>query len=156
MLHLAQVQKNPNSGKVELQLLAHQESEGDWLVSDSQCIPLDEGKAKEVGEGMLVLVKLGEQSHLMSIEDATEWVVTLVSQYFPLKQEEENWRQDLTSQSQDLTRRNLEIETRTEQIQELEEKLKQEKEIIESRWLQIQALEEKLKQEKEELEGDNK
>jgi predicted RNase H-like nuclease (RuvC/YqgF family) len=44
----------------------------------------------------------------------------------------EQWRQDLTLQSQDLTRRHLEMEARREQIQTLEEDLKREKQQLEA------------------------
>lgn len=148
MLHLAQVHKNPHSGKMELQLLACQQAEDEWVVSNSETLSVEEGTVQEIREGMLVLANIDENPQVKSIKDASDWVLGLVRQYCSLKQEEEQWRQDLTLQSQDLTRRNLEIETRTEQIQALEEKLKQEKEVLETRWEQIQQLEAKLKQQK--------
>ena len=128
MLHLAQVHHNPSLDRLELQLLAYQESPGNWVVRDSELIPIAEEIAQDMKEGMLVLANIDDCSQNMTIENATDWVVNLLRENFALKQEEENWRRDLTLQSQDLTRRNLEIETRTEQIQQLEEKLKQEKE----------------------------
>jgi uncharacterized protein (DUF3084 family) len=69
-------------------------------------------------------------------------VLDLVQQYLSVGvtptflQEEaertEQWRQDLTLQSQDLTRRHLEMEARREQIQTLEEDLKREKQQLEA------------------------
>ncbi len=132
MLHLAQVRHNPDLGKLELQLLAHQESSGNWVVKDSELIPVAEEMTPDLKEGMLVLANVDDCPQAITIENAADWVVNLLTEYFALKQEEENWRRDLTLQSQDLTRRNLEIETRTEQIQQLEEKLKQEKEALEN------------------------
>ena len=146
MLHLAQVCNNPHSDKIELQLLAHQESEGNWVVSNLEFISIDEEMSQDIQAGMLILANIDDKPRIISIESAADWVLELVKQYFPLKYEEEKWRQDLTLQSQDLTRRNLEIETRTEQIQALEEKLKQEKEALEIRREQIQQLEKQLKQ----------
>ena len=128
MLHLAQVHHNASLNRLELQLLAYQEALGNWVVRDSELIPVSEEIAQDMKEGMLVLATIDDCSQNITIENATDWVVNLLQEHFTLKQEEENWRRDLTLQSQDLTRRNLEIETRTEQIQQLEEKLKQEKE----------------------------
>ena len=146
MLHLAQVCNNHHLDRMELQLLAHQESEGNWVLSNLECISIDEEMSQDVQAGMLILANIDDKPRIISIENAADWVLELVKQYFPLKYEEEKWRQDLTLQSQDLTRRNLEIETRTEQIQQLEEKLKQEKEALEIRREQIQQLEKQLKQ----------
>lgn len=146
MLHLAQVCNNPHSGRMELQLLAHQESEENWVLSNLEFISIDEEMSQDVQAGMLILANIDDKPRIISIESAADWVLELVKQYFPLKNEEEKWRQYLTLQSQDLTRRNLEIETRTEQIQALEEKLKQEKEALEIRREQIQQLEKQLKQ----------
>ena len=128
MLHLAQVHHNASLNRLELQLLAYQEALGNWVVRDSELIPVSGEIAQDMKEGMLVLATIDDCSQNITIENATDWVVNLLQEHFTLKQEEENWRRDLTLQSQDLTRRNLEIETRTEQIQQLEEKLKQEKE----------------------------
>ena len=128
MLHLAQVHHNASLNRLELQLLAYQEALGNWVVRDSELIPVSGEIAQDMKEGMLVLATIDDCSQNIAIENATDWVVNLLQEHFTLKQEEENWRRDLTLQSQDLTRRNLEIETRTEQIQQLEEKLKQEKE----------------------------
>ena len=151
MLHLAQVCHNPNSDNLELQLLAHQKPDGNWILSNLEFVPIDEEMSQDVQAGMLMLANIDENPRIISIENAASWVLELVKQYFPLKHEEEQWRKDLTLQSQDLTRRNLEIETRTEQIQQLEEKLKQEKEALENRREQIQQLEEQLKQQRQEL-----
>lgn len=152
MLHLAQVCHNPHANNLELQLLAHQKSDGNWVLSNLEFVPIDEEMSQNIQAGMLILANIDENPRIISIENAANWVLELVKQYFPLKYEEEQWRKDLTLQSQDLTRRNLEIETRTEQIQQLEEQLKQEKEALESRREQIQQLEEQLKQQRQELE----
>src|SRR4028119_2019004 len=153
MLHLAQVQNNESVGGVELQLLARQQSENSWAVINQinpESIPLP--KTDPLSVGLLVLVELSDTQEVLSIQHATDWVFDFVQKYLTtgvtptFLQEEaertEQWRQDLTLQSQDLTRRNLELEARREQLQTLEEELKQEKQ-------QLQVLEEELKQEKQ-------
>lgn len=135
MLHLAQVQKNTTSGKTNLVLLAAQKNNNVWEVQDLEPVPYDQ---RNLSEGMLVLVSLGENCQILEIKDAKNWVVSLVQQYLtvPMTPEFieaerarlEQWRRELTSQSQDVTRLRLEIETRREQLQELEASLKLEKE----------------------------
>ena len=88
-------------------------------------------------EGMLVLVELSPQGEVLSLQDATTWVLDLVKTYLTsgvtpefLKAEterSEQWRQSLTLQNQDLSRRSLEVEARREQIQALEESFKRDK-----------------------------
>ena len=153
MLHLAQVQNNDSAGGVELQLLARQNPEHTWAVINPESIPLT--NSKSLNEGLLILVDLSENREILSIHQAKDWVLDFVQKYLTIEvsptflQEEaervEQWRQDLTLQSQDLTRRNLELDARREQLQTLEEELKQEKQ-------QLQVLEEELKQEKQKLE----
>ena len=137
MLHLAQVRRNSTSGKMELQLLAHQKSEFAWAVSESIVLPFEEEEF--LNEGLLLLVELCENSHIINVREAKDWVINLVKQYLTkdlitpafIEAEQlkiEQWRQELTSQSQDLTRLRLEIETRREQLQELEANLRLERE----------------------------
>ncbi|MEC4983242.1 MAG: hypothetical protein SAJ37_10390 [Oscillatoria sp. PMC 1068.18] len=157
MLYLAQVQKNPTSGTMELALLAYRkEAENLWEIGaadgflspiaiEKLAIPIASADtvslAKEYfqREGFLVLVEMSSDREIVSVKEAKDWLVGLVQKYLTrelltpefLEQEEarvEQWRQELTQQSQEITRRNLEIETRQEQIQQLEENLKQEKE----------------------------
>lgn len=136
MLHLAQVRRNSTSGKKELQLLAHQKSEYVWVINDSTVLPFEQ---EEFVEGMLLLIELGENSLIISAKEAKDWVLGLVKQYLTkdwispafIEAEQtriEQWRRELTSQSQDLTRLRLEIETRREQLQELEANLRLERE----------------------------
>lgn len=161
MLHLAQVQNNESAGGVELKLLARQNSEQTWAVINPECIPLTDSNS--LNEGLLTLVDLSEEQEILSIEQAKDWVLDLVEKYLTIEvnptflQEEaervEQWRQDLTLQSQDLTRRNLELEARREQLQTLEEELKGEKQKLEQSQQQLQAQEEELKHEKEKLQA---
>lgn len=160
MLHLAQVQPNESAGGVELQLLARHNPEHTWAVINPETIPLNNNKS--LHEGLLILVDLSENYEILSIQPAKDWVLDLVQKYLTIEvnptflQEEaervEQWRQDLTLQSQDLTRRNLELEARREQLQTLEEELKQEKQQLEQSQQQLQVLEEELQQEKQKLE----
>jgi hypothetical protein len=145
MLHLAQVQNNESVGQVELRLLARQQSENSWAVISPEDIPLTD--TNSLSEGLLVLVELSENQEIQSVQPAKDWVLDLVQKYLSIGitpaflQEEaertEQWRQDLTLQSQDLTRRHLEMEARREQIQTLEEDLKREKQQLEAMAAQL-------------------
>ena len=137
MLYLAQVQKQKLSSQVELCLLAHQQTTYKWEV-DEQGKLMSIAEAIDLPEGMLVLVELSPQGEVLSLQDATTWVLDLVKTYLTsgvtpefLKAEterSEQWRQSLTLQNQDLSRRSLEVEARREQIQALEESFKRDKE----------------------------
>ena len=137
MLYLAQVQKQKLSGQVELRLLAHQQTTYKWGVDEQENLI---SVAEEIAfpEGLLVLIELSPKGEMLSIQDATTWVLDLVKTYLIsgvtpefLKAEterSEQWRQSLTLQNQDLSRRSLEVEARREQIQALEESFKRDKE----------------------------
>lgn len=148
MLNLAQVQKNPNSGKLELQILAYQIDDSVWEVDNSTVIPLAEPNS--LIEGSLVLLEKEADNVIFNIKPATDWVLSLLQKHLTknsvspqfiaaeqLKIEE--WRQEITVQNLELNRRFLEIETRREQLQELEQSLKQEQE-------QLQLMADRLKQ----------
>ena len=131
MRHLAQVQINPLTGHQQLLVLSHEQEDGSWQVGDRLEISFD---VDSFAVGMLVIVKLDDSNKIVSIHNATDWLLDVVKQHFAkgvitpdfiLKEQAkiETWRQEITSQSQDLTRRQLEIETRREQLEELEKKL---------------------------------
>ena len=137
MLYLAQVQKQKLSGQVELRLLAHQQTTYKWEVDEQEKL-ISVAEAIAFPEGVLVLIELSPQGEMLSLQDATNWVLDLVKTYLTsgvtpefLKAEterSEQWRQSLTLQNQDLSRRSLEVEARREQIQALEESFKRDKE----------------------------
>ena len=137
MLYLAQVQKQKLSGQVELRLLAHQQTTYKWEVDEQEKL-ISVAEAIAFPEGVLVLIELSPQGEMLSLQDATTWVLDLVKTYLIsgvtpefLKAEterSEQWRQSLTLQNQDLSRRSLEVEARREQIQALEESFKRDKE----------------------------
>jgi hypothetical protein len=154
MLYLAQVKTNSDSGALELQLIARQQSEYIWDICPSQTLPLNDKPqaTRNLGEGALVLVELDEDRQAIAIENAKDWIVNLIIEHLSktsispefVRQEQqriEQWRQEIAAQSLDLTRRYLEVETQREQIEELEASLKLEREQIELRWQQIQELE---------------
>jgi hypothetical protein len=149
MLYLAQVQKKEISGEISLQLLACQNSDETWAMLFQETVltlPPDCDR-NVLNEGMLVLADIGENSKILYIQAATNWVLELVEKYLTtgftpdfLQQEAqkaEGWRQSLTLQSQELSRRFIEVEARREQIQNLEAKLQQEKELLESTIAQL-------------------
>lgn len=136
MLYLAQIRKGL-SNQLDLRLLAYQEAEYRWEINNEEkIIRVDEEFT--FPEGTLVLVELSPKNEMLSIQDATNWVLDLVKTYLTcgvtpafLKAESERseqWRQTLTLQNQELSRRSLEVEARREQIQALEESFKRDKE----------------------------
>ncbi|MFM2314063.1 MAG: hypothetical protein RLZZ04_3339 [Cyanobacteriota bacterium] len=137
MLYLAQVEINPNSAEIQLQVLARQESEYVWSVDNSQTLFLT--KESSLCGGVLVLVEIGQDHQIISIQDAKEWILSVLQQHLTknainpqfIKTEQskvEKWRQEITAQNLELNRRALEIETRREQLQELEQELKRDRE----------------------------
>ncbi|PSB06970.1 hypothetical protein C7B69_23785 [filamentous cyanobacterium Phorm 46] len=149
MLYLAQVQKKEISGEISLQLLACQNSDETWaMLFQETVLTLPPDFTQNVlNEGMLVLTDISENSQVLHIQTATNWVLELVQKYLTtgftpdfLQQEAdkaEGWRQSLTLQSQELSRRLIEVEARREQIQNLEAKLQQEKQLLESSIAQL-------------------
>ncbi len=133
MLHLAQVQQNQISDEPELKILATQESETSWSLPTKEFI-LSIPHSKNLHEGLLVLVETNEKQVVTNIQSARNWVLDFVEKYLTLgitpgflQQEAarvEEWRKDLTLQSQELGRKQWEMEARREQIQALEEELK--------------------------------
>ncbi|TVQ13294.1 MAG: hypothetical protein EA368_02465 [Leptolyngbya sp. DLM2.Bin27] len=154
MQYLAKVQKKAFLGGAELLLLAEQTSESTWALLSSARV-VETTRLLAFQEGNLVLVELDNLNQIVSVQDATPWVLGLVEQYLvygvtpeALEQEierAERWRQSLTLKSQEVDRRALETAARRDEIQELERSLKQEREELEGRW---QAME-KLKDESE-------
>jgi hypothetical protein len=137
MLYLAQVEINPESAEIQLQVLARQESEYVWSVDNSQTLFLT--RESSLGGGVLVLVEIGHQQQIISIQDAKDWILSILQQYLTknainpqfIETEQskvEKWRQEITAQNLELNRRALEIETRREQLQELEQELKRDRE----------------------------
>lgn len=160
MLHLAQVQKNESVGEVELLLLARLQSENSWaVIKPEKKVPLTNTDSLQLG--WLVLVDLAENQEVLHIQNAKDWVLDVLLKYLTtgvtpgvLSEEAERaeeWRKDLTQQSQDLTRRNLEVEARREQIQTLEEDLKREKQQLEREKQQMELMSEELALEKQKL-----
>ncbi|MGB3292180.1 MAG: hypothetical protein WBB01_04190, partial [Phormidesmis sp.] len=87
---------------------------------------------------VLVLLELDADDKVVAVEDATQWVLDFISEYLTLGltpkalEEEleraEQWRQSLTLQSQEVRRRALETAARRDEIQNLEKRLKLERE----------------------------
>ncbi|MBD1826159.1 hypothetical protein NDI47_25295 [Microcoleus vaginatus GB1-A2] len=156
MLYLAEVQNQDILGEWALQLLACQNSDDTWaILTEESFLRLPKDLAQNqinsatnvLNEGMLVLADIDENSNVLHIQSATNWVLELVEKYLTtgftpdfLQQEAhkaEGWRQSLTLQSQELSRRLIEVEARREQIQNLEAKLHQEKQLLESSIAQL-------------------
>ena len=149
MLYLAQVQKKEILGEISLQLLAGQNSDETWaMLFEETVLTVPPDLAQNVlNEGVLVLADIGENSLILNIQAATNWVLELVDKYLTTgftpdflqleAQKAEDWRQSLTLQSQELSRRSIEVEARREQIQNLEAKLQQEKQVLESTIAQL-------------------
>lgn len=160
MLHLAQVQNNESVGGVELQLLARLQAENSWaVIKPEKNVPLT--NTDSLQPGCLVLVELSENQEVLNIQHAKDWVLDFVQKYLTIgvtpgalseeAERAEQWRKELTMQSQDLTRRNLEVEARREQIQTLEEDLKRDKQQLERKTQQMELMREELALEKQKL-----
>ena len=105
-------------------------------------------KDSSLGTGVLVLVETNREGKIVSIQNAKEWVLSILqqhltknaidSQFIQTEQDKvERWRQEITAQNLELNRRALEIETRREQLQELEQELKQEREELNKQQAQL-------------------
>ena len=146
MLYLAQVENNPESEEIQLQVVARQESEYVWKVDNSEIFPLT--KDSSLCVGVLVLVETNLERQIVSIQNAKEWILSVLQQHLTENaidpqfiQAEQNkvekWRQEITAQNLELNRRALEIETRREQLQELEQELKKEREELSKQETQL-------------------
>jgi hypothetical protein len=141
MQYLAKVHTKSSLGNTQLQLLAVNTNEHVWeLILPAKVITT----AREISfnEQVLVLLELGGDEKVIAAKDATEWVMDFISDYLTLGltpkglEEEleraEQWRQSLTLQSQEVRRRALETAARRDEIQNLEKRLKLEREAMES------------------------
>ena len=142
MRYLAKVHIKSGPGVTQLQLLAANVAEHVWepitpykVMSTHKDIPFNEQS--------LVLIDLVDEKTVVAVQDATDWVMGFVSEYLAqgltpngLKEEverAEQWRQSLTLQSQEVRRRALETAARRDEIQNLEKRLKVEREMLESK-----------------------
>ncbi|MGB7086785.1 MAG: hypothetical protein WBD47_14600 [Phormidesmis sp.] len=143
MQHLAKVHTRSTISGTQLELLAANTcGEYTWelisppkMLTTSQDVPFN--------EQALVLLDLDADEQVTAVKDATEWVLDFVSEYLTLGltprdfQEEldraEKWRQSLTLQSQEVRRRALETAARRDEIQNLEKRLKLEREPLDSK-----------------------
>lgn len=147
MLYLAKVSLARETGEVALQLLARQKSEHHWVLSTNRHSIAVPNEKCPYGDGVLVLAQLTSERHVESVDNATDWVLSIIEKYLLtgiapdiLHQEAERaeeWRKDLTLKTQDLARRALELETRRDQIQELEKKLESERQQLEAMRLKV-------------------
>jgi len=140
MLCLAQVETKEFVDQAELRILARQRSEHAWaIVNEQDTVSCD--KANHYALGSLVLLTLSDTREVLDISDVKDWLLDIVKTLLVtgmtpqfLQQEferTEQWRQNLTLQSQELDRRVLELEARREQLEQLEETLKREKKQME-------------------------
>ena len=140
MQHLAKVCHTTSEGALVLQFLARQLEDYLWELSigDQEVLST---LPVTFNEGTLVLVELDESNQVVDIQEATDWILDLVSQFLTqgvtpqfFHQEverAEQWRQSLTLQSQEIRRRALETAARRDEIQALEKKLRLEQEELE-------------------------
>ncbi len=90
MLYLAEVQNQKILGEPALQLLACQNSDDTWAILTEESfltLPKDfdrnqiNSATNVLNEGMLVLADIGENSKVLHIQSATNWVLELVEKY---------------------------------------------------------------------------
>ncbi|MEM7796046.1 MAG: hypothetical protein AAF579_16530 [Cyanobacteria bacterium P01_C01_bin.118] len=140
MQHLAKVCHTTSEGSTVLQFLARQLEDYLWELSigDQEVVST---LPVTFNEGTLVLVELDDSNQVVELQEATDWILDLVSQFLTqgvtpqfFHQEverAEQWRQSLTLQSQEIRRRALETAARRDEIQALEKKLRLEQEELE-------------------------
>ncbi|MBE9221136.1 hypothetical protein IQ215_00350 [Cyanobacterium stanieri LEGE 03274] len=133
MLYLAQVVENNISQKLELHLLAMEESSNQWTFCNEEYLSLPD--EIESCQGLLLLLDINEKREIIRYRDAKDWVLNIIRDFVTNEGEKcsdffvneqvriEQWRQELTLESQDLTRIKLEMETRREELQQLEHNL---------------------------------
>lgn len=146
MRYLAQVKTTESPASGELLMLAQQNADQTWIVL-GQVIAVPVADVGDFTSGMLVLVEVDEEQQILNLQDAKYWLLDVIEEFLAtnlspafLQQEAERaeqWRQDLTLQSQDLARRTMELEARQEQIQTLEAELKEEREKLEAMAAQL-------------------
>lgn len=142
MRYLAKVHTKAGPGVNQLQLLAANVAESVWEPI-TPCKVISTYKDIPFNEQVLVLVELVDEETVIAVQDATDWVMGFVAEYLTqgltptgLKEEverAEQWRQSLTLQSQEVRRRALETAARRDEIQNLEKRLKVEREMLESK-----------------------
>ena len=137
MQHLAKVCHTNSEGALVLQFLARRLEDYLWELSigDQEAVST---LPSTFNEGTLVLVELDDSNQVIELQEATDWVLDLVSQFLTqgvtpqfFHQEverAEQWRQSLTLQSQEIRRRQMETAARRDEIQALEKKLRLEQE----------------------------
>ncbi|TVQ51595.1 MAG: hypothetical protein EA366_15225 [Spirulina sp. DLM2.Bin59] len=147
MLYLAQVRKYSSADGIELTLLAEQRADQVWAVHEAkpytvtpQTLPL----IPPLQAGMWVLVDCDETGQPLRIQDAQDWVLSLlrnlaaqgdVKQWLQSEESKiEQWRQELTLKSQEMSIKNLELETRRERFE-------MEQAELEKRWQAIREQE---------------
>ncbi|MEM9219462.1 MAG: hypothetical protein AAGD25_34655 [Cyanobacteria bacterium P01_F01_bin.150] len=165
MLYLAKVQKNDAADSTLLMLLACQNNEGSWslispLSTEGETFVIDSHIDCPM-EGF-VLVKKNDDGEIESLQNATDWVLTVIEQYVTKgitpeiliteAEQAEEWRQSLTLKSQDIVRRSLEVETRRDQIQELERGLEEKRTKLDVKEEEIHAFQQSLEQSHSKLE----
>lgn len=136
MQYLAKVHLKSSLEGTQLQLLAANTYEDIWEVINPAQI-LFTAEAIAFNEQALVLLDLDSDKKVLAVKEATQWVIDFVATYLSLgltptalleeAKRAEQWRQSLTLQNQEVRRRALETAARRDEIQDLEKRLKLEK-----------------------------
>lgn len=145
MQYLAKVHSKQSHSRTQLQLLARNSSENAWETVASKDI-IETFKNVPFNEQALLIIEVESgdatgDDRVVSVADATAWVLSVVENYLrngmtpeDLNKEAERaeqWRQSLTLQSQEVRRRSLETAARRDEIQNLEKRLKLDREATE-------------------------
>jgi LPS O-antigen subunit length determinant protein (WzzB/FepE family) len=125
MQYLAEVEKVTKligSGRIELKLLAYQQSEKKWCpLSTEEVITVE--SADEFKVGAVVLVDLNELKQVKQIQNASRSLVYILQSYSglaqKLKEQEEDrklWEHTRTYQKQEFARRRTELQNLEQRI----------------------------------------
>ncbi|MDV3001346.1 MAG: hypothetical protein N5P05_002952 [Chroococcopsis gigantea SAG 12.99] len=163
MLYLAEVKKQVKGFmgglKTEIKLLACQHNDQTWsAVTTEELISYDENKS--LGEGTLLLVKLGNNRQIQGNADfaGLEMVRQLqkISRLMEKNKEDqekiEQWKQSLTYQSEILNRQKMDIEAQAEHFEQQSSELEQQYSYLKQQREELESLQKQLEFQQRQLE----
>jgi chromosome segregation ATPase len=132
--YLAELRKTQSfvGSKIEVKLIARNTSDNNWQgINNDEIVAVTDGNQvnKDLKDGQMVLVEIGNNKNIQSVQDASKRLVLLLQNFSRLqekfKQGEEDieqWKQSLNYQSQELHRREMELEQKEQEIDQIDNK----------------------------------
>ncbi len=134
MQYLAELRKTQSfvGSKIEVKLIARNTSDNNWQgINNDEIVAVTDSNQvnKDLKDGQMVLVEIGNNKNIQSVQDASKRLVLLLQNFSRLqekfKQGEEDieqWKQSLNYQSQELHRREMELEQKEQEIDQIDNK----------------------------------